>query len=656
MAVSSLKGRFAAGRRFFSELRRRKVIKVAGVYAVVAWLLIQIATQTFPVLHLPEWTATLVVILTILGFPIAVVLAWALEMTPSGVRAEQAKEVGSAATKPIVHAPRPITRSGPLSVHTTTRPAPSSPAPVQDDTQPADPHRETRAAVARLRHDLRTPMNAILGYGSVLAIEAEELGIAPLMPDVQRMQSAAKKLLEQIDHLLPSGPEAADVEVSSIRTRLHEALVGPATELVQRSEALLAKAGTSERASADLERQLGATRTLLAIVQQLASPAVPGQSSPAGARFEQVLGRLGQSVQAMPVTAHAGTLLVVDDDAMNRDLLTRQLVREGYAVFTAASGKEALDKLRLQDFDLVLLDVMMPEMDGIQVLERIQQDPGLHEIPVVMISALDEIDSVARCIDKGAADYLAKPFDPVLLRARVSAPLQIHQLRQDVRRAAEELEQNRTSIDSLMRSVVPPPLSTGLRGGERIACAQYADVTAVVAQLVGLDAVAARQGAAETIERVSATLAAFERCARSQGLELVRATGGGYTAIVGAPEWREDHAERAADFALELLQALRTVAETGREPAEVRIGVNTGPLMTGAAAGDRIVFGMWGEAVSTAEAIASQAPGGTIHISAATRAKLSGKFAFGSPSVSEVAGHGHLRTYPLLGRTPDSLR
>jgi CheY-like chemotaxis protein/signal transduction histidine kinase len=651
--MAALKSGLNAVRRGFTELRRRKVIKVAGVYAVVAWLVIQIATQTFPALHLPVWAATLVVVLTILGFPIAIVLAWSLELTAGGVRAERSTDAPLATSTRPSQTAHPVSRSGPVSVH-TARPAPVPETPVQDDASGADPKRDTRAAVARLRHDLRTPMNAILGYGSVLAIEAEELGIAPLMPDVQRIQSAAKKLLEQIDHLLPSGPEAADVEVSSIRTRLHEALVGPATELVQRSEALLAKASTSERASADLERQLGATRTLLETVQQLASPSAPAPGGAAGARFDQVLGRLRQTAETAPAVARAGTLLVVDDDAMNRDLLTRQLVREGYAVFTAASGKEALDKLRLQDFDLVLLDVMMPEMDGIQVLERIQQDPSLCEIPVLMISALDEIESVARCIDKGAADYLAKPFDPVLLRARVSAPLQIHQLRQDVRRAAEELEQNRTSIDSLMRSVVPPPLSSSLRGGERIACAQYADVTAVVAQLAGLDAIAARQGAAETIERVSATLAAFERCARAQGLELVRATGGAYTAIVGAPEWREDHAERAADFALELLQALRTVSETGRERAEVRIGVNTGPLMIGAAAGDRIVFGMWGEAVSTAEAIASQAPGGTIQVSAGTRAKLSGKFAIGNPHVIEVASHGHLRTYPLLSRMPDT--
>ena len=137
--------------------------------------------------------------------------------------------------------------------------------------------------------------------------------------------------------------------------------------------------------------------------------------------FDRVFNRLRPSTRPTNATPRTGNLLVVDDNVMNRDLMTRQLVREGYSVHTAASGKEALEKLRLHDFDLILLDVMMPEMDGIQVLEHIQRDPVLCEIPTVMISALDEIDSVARCIELGAIDYLLKPFNPVLLKARLGA-------------------------------------------------------------------------------------------------------------------------------------------------------------------------------------------------------------------------------------------
>ncbi len=123
-------------------------------------------------------------------------------------------------------------------------------------------------------------------------------------------------------------------------------------------------------------------------------------------------------------------LLVVDDNEDNRFTLTQRLAREGYGnIICAGNGREALDLLASRPFDLVLLDITMPEMDGYQVLERLKADTALRDIPVVMISAIDEIDSVARCIGLGAEDYLAKPFNAVLLRARVAACLEKKRLR-----------------------------------------------------------------------------------------------------------------------------------------------------------------------------------------------------------------------------------
>jgi CheY-like chemotaxis protein len=122
-------------------------------------------------------------------------------------------------------------------------------------------------------------------------------------------------------------------------------------------------------------------------------------------------------------------LLIVDDNEVNRDVLTRHLGRQGYATVAAHNGIEALKMVRARKFDLVLLDVMMPEMDGYETLRLMKADPHLRDIPVIMISALDDIQSVVRCIELGAEDYLPKPFDPVLLRARIGACLEKKRLR-----------------------------------------------------------------------------------------------------------------------------------------------------------------------------------------------------------------------------------
>jgi sigma-B regulation protein RsbU (phosphoserine phosphatase) len=171
----------------------------------------------------------------------------------------------------------------------------------------------------------------------------------------------------------------------------------------------------------------------------------------------------GSGAGAKPASQLAAArILVVDDVEDNRHLLTRRLNREGYRdIATAADGEEALALIAEQSFDLVLLDVMMPKCDGYQVLERLRADGRLHELPVIVISALNEIDSVVRCIQLGAVDYLPKPFNPTLLRARVSATLEQKALRDALRihlkRIEDELESARKLQMSMVPSVFPPP-------------------------------------------------------------------------------------------------------------------------------------------------------------------------------------------------------
>jgi sigma-B regulation protein RsbU (phosphoserine phosphatase) len=149
-------------------------------------------------------------------------------------------------------------------------------------------------------------------------------------------------------------------------------------------------------------------------------------------------------------------LLVVDDNDDNRYTLTHRLKRIGYSnLTTAVNGREALDRLAAQSFDLVLLDIMMPEMNGYEVLERIRADARLRQVPVIMVSAVDELESVVRCIELGAEDYLPKPFNPTLLRARVGASLEKKRLRDEVVRHLERVEQELAAARDIQLSMVP---------------------------------------------------------------------------------------------------------------------------------------------------------------------------------------------------------
>jgi phosphoserine phosphatase RsbU/P len=156
------------------------------------------------------------------------------------------------------------------------------------------------------------------------------------------------------------------------------------------------------------------------------------------------------------VSAAGYTLLIVDDNDDNRYTLTKRLQREGFSKLVSASGgQEALDLLQSQTFDLVLLDVMMPGLNGYDVLERMRVDSRLRHIPVIMISAQDELESVIRCIELGAEDYLSKPFNPTLLRARITASLEKKRLRDEMVDVLDQIEAELQAAREIQLNMVP---------------------------------------------------------------------------------------------------------------------------------------------------------------------------------------------------------
>ena len=165
-----------------------------------------------------------------------------------------------------------------------------------------------------------------------------------------------------------------------------------------------------------------------------------------------------------------GHLLVVDDDPLNRDMLTSRLHRQGHQVSTASDGLEALEQVRQQRFDLVLLDMLMPNLDGYGTLSRLKADEELRHLPVIMISALDDLANVVRCIEIGAEDYLPKPFNATLLRARIGACLEKKALRDQELELFRNLSLSQQRLDRELKkaSTCVASLSDGLREDPRV--------------------------------------------------------------------------------------------------------------------------------------------------------------------------------------------
>ena len=317
-------------------------------------------------------------------------------------------------------------------------------------------------SLSEARHNLRTPINHILGYGEMLMEDAEDQGREEFLPDLRRILEDGKLALAVINGALsPAGNEVGETELRAMR----DELLGPVNQILDSIRRIEVEFGPGDAAKIRAAAEL-----LLTIAAEiLLEPGTPAQPRP-----EIVVVPIALEVKAAdrlkPVLQ--GRLLVVDDNEANRDVLGRRLEREGYQVSSAENGRQALEMVRATSFDLVLLDIMMPEIDGYQVLSQMKADPALRDIPVIMISALDEIKSVVRCIETGAEDYLNKPFDPVLLRARIGASLEKKRLRDEQKRktaelevAIEEAETQRRESESLLRNILPAQIADELRAG-----------------------------------------------------------------------------------------------------------------------------------------------------------------------------------------------
>jgi adenylate cyclase len=294
-----------------------------------------------------------------------------------------------------------------------------------------------------LRHELRTPVNHLIGYAELL-LEEDDASEADAQA-LEAVRSHARGVLELVPGLVGDGVASGN----SV-----DQLLDQVEALEVLSAGLLA---TSTLPEVDLSRLAEATARLRGLVGRLADGSV---------LVEREAG-----VAASPAPGHLGTILVVDDDATNRDVLSRRLHKLGYGTEVARDGLEALERLSLPGIDLVLLDVMMPRLDGFAVLERHRIDPTIRHIPVIMISALDDMASIVRCIAAGAEDYLPKPFDPVLLKARVEACLEKKRLGDELRdlnqHLAARVDEKVREVERLntLRRFVSPQLAEAIASG-----------------------------------------------------------------------------------------------------------------------------------------------------------------------------------------------
>jgi len=356
-----------------------------------------------------------------------------------------------------------------------------------------------------------------------------------------------------------------------------------------------------------------------------------------------------------PLDAEAaikGRILLVDDDAVSRNVIAARLRRDGHAVTTAESGEQALVTLYNDEFDVMLLDLMMPGLTGFDVMQRMRQSAVLRQVRVIVVSGLDQEENAIRCVSLGAEDYLAKPVNPILLRARIGSCLARKQWRDQERLYLMHLEAEKTKSDALLLNTLPAPVVKRLSSGEKLIADAYENVTVLFSDFANFTSFAASRSAQEVVEVLNRVFTEFDSLALDLGAEKIKTIGDGYLAVSGLPVPRDDHAEVMADMALGMIGSLNGLNARFGTSLEVRVGIHSGPVVAGVIGSHKFAYDIWGHTVNAAARHESYSMPQHIHVSAQAAQLLKGKFDLTSRGVMLLRGIGEVETYFLNSRLP----
>ena len=516
-------------------------------------------------------------------------------------------------------------------------------------TESSDNPEAFKRRLSRARHDLRSPLCHILGFTEILLEDAEDHARNDLLPQLRAIELATNEALERIN-------EALNVEGLTIRASdlpgLKVGLEESARTILRHSDALQQGRPIEEAKTFldDLQRiHRAANETLEATIVTLPTLETLAQRPQLSAQedFNTVVYTRSNHPDTEFETIHEARIMVVDDREENRTLLDRRLRRLGYSVFLAEGGEQAIQITRETSIDLILLDIYMPGMDGIQTLKRLKRERATQHIPVIMLSSADEAENVVRCIRLGADDFLPKPFNATLLAARLQSSLARKRLIDQEHALMEQLKREQDRSERLLLNILPRPIASRLKAGENIIADHYENVSVLFADLVDFTQFSIRVKARDLVADLNKIFSAFDDLCDGHRVEKIKTIGDAYMVVSGLPDQRADHAQALAWLAMDMQMALAEFRKKQQSKLAMRIGINTGPVVAGVIGSKKFGYDLWGETVNIASRIQQQAPENGILITQTVKDHLSGAFSLKPAPPVTIRGKGKLETFVL---------
>lgn len=534
--------------------------------------------------------------------------------------------------------------------------------------------RERRALLEDLRSEFSTPLDVIVGYSEILSEEfsvieeknkvaSKKLKIKKCASDLRRILEEGKELQRKVDEAFEfAGLESnrADFNLAGFIRDLHHTLLTPLNSIIGYSELLWENGFTSlgEQFDYDLKRIYDAAQLFIGYINEIANVAkTQFEGGDLSKQFNSMSKIIRSVVSSIPPLEQRvglqptkeGTVLIIDDNEMELDLLKRRVEYYGYKAIPCNRASEAMNYLEKYSVDLILLQIIMADISGFEILKQIKKHEKFRHLPIIVMSPLKELDAIVRCFELGVDDYLSKPFNSVIFKARVNDCIEKKHLRDKEKEYLTNLTREKERSEELLLNILPASIAERLRNGEEFIADRMDSGTVLFIDIVNSSSLAEELSPQRMIFLLNEVFSIIDQLIDRYNVEKIKTIGDGYMAAAGITTPNKNHADSIARVALETLEALRKMNRELDTDLKLRIGINSGPVVAGIIGVKRFGYDLWGTTVNLASRMESQGVPDKIQVSEATYNLLKDSYEFTHRGTVNVRGIGDVNTYFLEG-------
>ena len=404
----------------------------------------------------------------------------------------------------------------------------------------------------KFKHDLKNPINAMIGYSEYILEEIDSDEYIIHITDINSISKTCKFINDKIEQLLiinNSDNESLDVDNLQFELR---SLLCSVIGLIEIINDKTEETNEENEFNDCVNKIYLSCKSMLVIVENIKTYIKIDKS------IDKINGleSLPQhdyklKHERIDTIQYKGKILIIDDDPLNSELMDKILSKLNHDITTANNAKDALKEIRSSKFDLVLLDIIMPDVNGIELLQKIKKNNDYYETPIIMLSALDDLNSIVDCINLGAADYITKPIDKVLLQARINNCLERKEYRDKEKKSLNKIKEEEKKNNDLLLNIMPASIAERLKSGESNIADRFSDVSVLFADISGFTQYSSNISPKVIVEKLNNIFSVFDDLVDKYNVEKIKTIGDNYMIASGIPHQNQMHAETIIDLALE---------------------------------------------------------------------------------------------------------